>query len=152
MAANEYQVTAQRVDAASGLAHCKDARIVLDTALPGRADAFNPAELFLAAIAGCMIKGIERVTPMLKFRFQGVRPGSSVQLTGMSERPLLARVPVFRLHARIELGASRNTIELVPDTLLFFPEVRRCLFTFRASFIYRFVPKQLRRVVLERRS
>ena len=38
----------------------------------GRVDAFNPAELLLAAIAACMIKGIERVTPMLKFQFRGV--------------------------------------------------------------------------------
>jgi len=78
MAANEYQVTAHRVDAAGSAARCKDAEIVLDTALPGRADAFNPAELLLAAIAACMIKGIERVTPMLKFRFDGV----AVRLVG----------------------------------------------------------------------
>src|SRR3546814_4150125 len=40
--------------------------------MAGRADAFNPAELFLAAIAACMIKGIERVAPMLQFGFSGV--------------------------------------------------------------------------------
>ena len=37
-----------------------------------RADAFNPAELFLAAVAACMIKGIERAIPMLKFNLRGV--------------------------------------------------------------------------------
>ena len=78
MPANEYIVTAQRVDAAGSLAQCKDAQIVLDTALPGRADAFNPAELFLAAIAACMLKGIERVMPMLKFQLRSV----TVRLTG----------------------------------------------------------------------
>lgn len=46
--------------------------IVLDTDIAGRADAFNPAELLLAALAACMIKGIERVTPMLKFDLRGV--------------------------------------------------------------------------------
>ncbi len=35
-------------------------------------DAFNPAELLLAALAACMIKGIERVTPILKFELRGV--------------------------------------------------------------------------------
>ncbi len=35
--------------------------------LCGRPDAFNPAELFLAALAACMIKGIERAIPMLNF-------------------------------------------------------------------------------------
>jgi uncharacterized OsmC-like protein len=38
----------------------------------GRRDAFNPAELLLAATAACMIKGIERVAPMLKFILRGV--------------------------------------------------------------------------------
>lgn len=73
VAANlEYKVTARRVDAHGSLARTKDAEIVLDTAMAGRADAFNPAELFLAAIAACMIKGIERVTPMLKFKLSDV--------------------------------------------------------------------------------
>ena len=67
-----YNVTARRVDAQGSLARTKDAEIVLDTAMAGRVDAFNPAELFLASIAACMIKGIERVTPMLKFDLRGV--------------------------------------------------------------------------------
>lgn len=46
--------------------------MVLDTDVNGRLDAFNPAELLLASVAACMIKGIERVSPMLKFAFRGV--------------------------------------------------------------------------------
>jgi uncharacterized OsmC-like protein len=68
----EYEVNAVRVDAHGSLASTKDAEIVLDTDVAGRRDAFNPAELFLAAIAACMIKGIERVTPMLHFELRGV--------------------------------------------------------------------------------
>ena len=68
----EYRVSAKRVDAHGSLARCKDAEIVLDTDVGGRPDAFNPAELLLAAVAACMIKGIERVTPMLKFNHRGV--------------------------------------------------------------------------------
>ena len=48
---------------------------MLDTNLAGRVDAFNPAELLLAAVAVCMIRGIERVTPMLKFDLRGVEVG-----------------------------------------------------------------------------
>lgn len=33
---------------------------------------FNPAELLLAAVAACMVKGIERVAPMLYFDFEDV--------------------------------------------------------------------------------
>jgi uncharacterized OsmC-like protein len=68
----EYRVRAHRVDAHGSVAMAKEAEIVLDTALDGRPDAFNPAELFLASIAACMIKGIERVTPMLHFDLRGV--------------------------------------------------------------------------------
>lgn len=68
----EYTVVARRLDAHGSEARTKDATITLDTDLGGRPDAFNPAELFLAAIAACMIKGIERVTPMLHFDLQGV--------------------------------------------------------------------------------
>ena len=68
----EYNVVAKRTDAHGSLARCKDAEVRLDTDVKGRPDAFNPAELFLAAIAACMIKGIERVAPMLHFQFRGV--------------------------------------------------------------------------------
>lgn len=68
----EYRVAAHRLDAHGSLARCKEAEIVLDTDVAGRRDAFNPAELFLAAVAACMIKGIERATPMLKFDLRGV--------------------------------------------------------------------------------
>ena len=68
----EYRVSARRKDAHGSVASTKDAEIILDTDVGGRPDAFNPAELFLAAIAACMIKGIERVTPMIKFDLRGV--------------------------------------------------------------------------------
>jgi uncharacterized OsmC-like protein len=68
----EYSVTAKRIDAHGSEARAKDATLVLDTDLAGRPDAFNPAELFLAAIAACILKGIERVTPLLGFRLDGV--------------------------------------------------------------------------------
>lgn len=68
----EYVVGARRVDTHGSVATCKDAQLTLDTDLNGRTDAFNPAELFLASIAACMLKGIERVTPMLKFDLRGV--------------------------------------------------------------------------------
>ncbi len=68
----EYHVSARRIDAHGSLAAAKNAEIILDTDVAGRPDAFNPAELFLAAIAACMIKGIERFIPMLKFDLRGV--------------------------------------------------------------------------------
>jgi len=68
----EYSVQARRINAHGSLATTKQAQITLDIDMQGRLDAFNPAELLLAAVAACMIKGIERVTPMLKFELRGV--------------------------------------------------------------------------------
>jgi uncharacterized OsmC-like protein len=67
-----FQVTARRTDVHGSVARCKDAELLLDTDLAGRMDAFNPAELLLAALSACMIKGIERVTPILKFQLRRV--------------------------------------------------------------------------------
>jgi len=67
-----FLVRARRIDAHGSSATCKDATLVLDTDLAGRSDAFNPAELLLAALSACMIKGIERVVPILRFELRGV--------------------------------------------------------------------------------
>lgn len=67
-----FHVETVRADAHGSMAHCKAAEITLDTDLAGRADAFNPAELLLAALSACIIKGIERITPILNFELRGV--------------------------------------------------------------------------------
>ena len=67
-----FHVESRRVDAHGSLARCKDAEIALDTDLTGNPNAFNPAELLLAALSACMIKGIERVMPILDFSLRGV--------------------------------------------------------------------------------
>jgi uncharacterized OsmC-like protein len=77
----EYAVQARRIDAHGSEATTKDAKLILDTDVKGRPDAFNPAELFLAAIAACLIKGIERVIPTLNFDLRGVE----VQLHGVRQ-------------------------------------------------------------------
>lgn len=43
----DYHVTSRRIDSRGGEASAKDARIVLDTDMSGRQDAFNPAEMLL---------------------------------------------------------------------------------------------------------
>ncbi len=68
----EYRVGARRIDAHGSVATAKSAEIALDTDLSGRQDALNPAELLLAAVAACMLKGIERVMPMIRFDLRGV--------------------------------------------------------------------------------
>ena len=67
----EYRVSARRTDSHGSVACAKEAEVVLDTDMAGRRDAMNPVELLLAALAACMLKGIERVTPLLAFQING---------------------------------------------------------------------------------
>ena len=67
-----FDVHSTRVSSRVSEARCKDATIALDTDMAGNRAAFNPAELLLAALSACMIKGIERVVPILKFELRGV--------------------------------------------------------------------------------
>lgn len=68
----EYALSATRRDQNGSVAGVRDASVELDTSLAGRPDALNPTEILLAALAACMIKGIERVAPMIRFEFSGV--------------------------------------------------------------------------------
>lgn len=71
-----FDIRSQWVSHRESISFCetkgKDASIKMDTNLEGTPDAFNPAELLLAALSACMIKGIERVAPILKFSYRGV--------------------------------------------------------------------------------
>ena len=67
-----FHVESVRIDAHGSVSRCKQAEIPLDTDLAGNSMAFNPAELLLAAVSACIIKGIERITPMLNFSLRGV--------------------------------------------------------------------------------
>ncbi len=67
-----FDVVSRRMSSDTAIATCKNAQIVLDTNLQGNPNAFNPAELLLAALSACMIKGIERVIPILHFNLRGV--------------------------------------------------------------------------------
>lgn len=71
-----FDVRSEWISHQESISYCetkgKTAKIKLDTNLDGTPDAFNPAELLLAALSACMIKGIERVAPILKFSYRGV--------------------------------------------------------------------------------
>jgi uncharacterized OsmC-like protein len=118
----EYRVLARRVDGHGSTARCKDAEIALDTDVNGRLDAFNPAELFLAAIAACMIKGIERAIPMLKFdlrgvevRLHGVRQDSPPKMVSIDYELIVdtdeieRRLDLLHLNVR-KFGTISNTV------------------------------------------
>jgi uncharacterized OsmC-like protein len=118
----EYTVTAQRIDGHGSEARTKDAVLTLDTDVNGRPDAFNPAELFLAAVAACMIKGIERMMPLLKFqlrgvevKFHGVRQDSPPKMVAITYELIIDTEEDDRrlalLHANVrKYGTISNTV------------------------------------------
>ncbi len=99
-----YRLTANRVDSHGSLAVAKSAQVVLDTDLAGRDDAMNPVELLLAALAACIIKGIERVTPMIGFHLDGVQV--ELEAHRQDAPPKLTHIS-YRLKVRTEETEQR---------------------------------------------
>jgi uncharacterized OsmC-like protein len=108
----EYAVDAHRIDAHGSTARCKEAEIVLDTDLSGSADAFNPAELLLAALAACMLKGIERVAPMIHFQHRGV----GVHMRGIRQDvpPKMSRI---EYEIAVDTDEPDHRLELLHDNV-----------------------------------
>ncbi|MDA8051152.1 MAG: OsmC family protein [Rhodospirillales bacterium] len=107
-----YSVRAQRHDSHAALARCKEAELVMDTDPAGRKDAFNPAELLLAAVAACMLKNLERVAPILSFRFSG----AEVRLSGVREDrpPRIVRIDYEML---IETDETDRRLALMHENI-----------------------------------
>jgi len=86
----EYTVEAHRIDDHGSVVRTKEAEITLDTDMAGRDDAFNPAEMLLASLAACMLKGAERVVPMLEFELRGIEV--SLHGTRQDSPPKMMRI------------------------------------------------------------
>ena len=107
-----FDVTARRLDAHGSQADCKDAQITLDTDLAGRRDAFNPAELLLAALTACMIKSIERVTPLLKFELRSVE----VRVHGVRQ-DVPPKMESIRYEIMVDTDESDQRLHLLHDNV-----------------------------------
>lgn len=107
-----FHVAARRVDAHGSLAVCKQATLALDTDLAGNPEAFNPAELLLAALSACMIKGIERVTPILKFQLRGVE----VTVDGVRQ-DVPPKMESIRYEIVVDTDETDRRIDLLHDNV-----------------------------------
>lgn len=108
----EYHVSARRTGAHGAEARAGEARIMLDTDMSGRADAFNPAELLLASLAACMLKGTERVIPLLNFELRGIE----VSLRGhrQDSPPMMTRIDY---EITVDTDESDHRLELLHRNL-----------------------------------
>lgn len=107
-----FTVQARRMDAHASQARCKSAELLLDTDLAGRPDAFNPAELLLAALAACMLKGIARVTPILDFHLRGVE----VRIHGVRQ-DVPPRMESIDYEILVDTDESERRLELLHDNV-----------------------------------
>lgn len=113
-----YQVITERVDAHGSVAYCKDAEITIDTDIDNRDDAFNPAELLLTALSACIIKGIERVTPILKFQLNSLE----VRVTGVrQDKP--PRMESIRYEIIVDSEEPDRRLELLHENVMKFGTV-----------------------------
>lgn len=108
----EYTITAKRIDAHGSTVQCKQAELVIDTDLQGRADALNPAELLLAAVAACILKNMERIAPMIQFAYQGV----TVRVHGVRQDspPKMVRIDYEIL---VDSNESERKLELMHENI-----------------------------------
>lgn len=124
-----YHVQAQRLDCHGSQVSAKEASLLADTDPAGRTDAFNPVQLLLAALSACLLKGAERVLPVLDFKLRSlevslhaVRQDSTPKLLAIDYVITIATdEPDHRielLHTNIlKYGTISNTLALaVPIT------------------------------------
>lgn len=109
----EYRVHARRIDAQGSLALAKEAEVKLDTDLAGRRDAMNPVELLLSALAACMLKGIERVAPMLHFQLDG----AEVQLQAIRQ-DAPPKLTLIRYEIVVDSSESDQRLDLLHRNVL----------------------------------
>lgn len=65
----EYQISASSISDKDAIAHVKQSSIEFGTTLDTADVLPNPAELFLSSIAACILKNVERVSNLMKFRY-----------------------------------------------------------------------------------
>jgi len=107
-----FHVESVRIDAHGSRARCKQAEIALDTDLAGNPQAFNPAELLLAAVSACIIKGIERIAPMIDFSLRGV----VVKVDGIRQ-DVPPRMESITYEIIVDTDESERRLELLHDNV-----------------------------------
>jgi uncharacterized OsmC-like protein len=107
-----FTVSAFRQDEHGSVAQCKDAKLIIDTDLQGRRDAFNPAELLMAALAACMLKGIERVMPILEFKLRHIE----IELTGVRQ-DVPPKMESISYVIKVDSDESEHRLALLHDNV-----------------------------------
>ncbi len=103
-----YDVIATSRTGEDSLAVTKQSSVVLDTEMAGRVDAFNPAELLLAAVGACMLKSMNRIIPMINFDMRGAQ----IKLHGVRQ-DIPPRIEEITYQITIDTDESDQRIALL---------------------------------------
>lgn len=99
-----YSVHASRLAPHIGMARAKQAQVFFDVSPTQSDDLLNPAEMLLSALAACMLKNVERLSPTLRFSYTAV----SVDIEGEREdRPPKMSSITYTLHLWTEESPAR---------------------------------------------
>lgn len=110
-----FTVNAEQNDALRSTVRMKDATFSIDTSPTGVPDVPNPVELLLAALAACLIKGVERVAPTLGVEYSNLE----VQLEAHrpSEEP---RIEDINYVVRLTTESNQGKLDLLHKNLMKF--------------------------------
>ena len=110
-----FTVNAEQKDALRSTVRMKDAAFSIDTSPTGVPDAPNPVELLLAALAACLIKGVERVAPTLGIEY------SSLEVQLEAHRPSdEARIEDITYVVRLTTESNQSKLDLLHKNLMKF--------------------------------
>ena len=108
-----FQLSAKRLGPSGSVVSAKDATLEIDPSLSGRPDALNPVELLLAALAACMIKGIERVAGTIGVTYGGVH----VELSARRPKEE-ARIEDIEYLVTVETESDQSKLDLLHKNLM----------------------------------
>lgn len=115
-------VTAHSGNGHLGLASNGHSEVSLGIDPDGNEDAFNPMELLLASLAGCMMKGLQRMVPLLGFH---VRAATITLQASRQDSP--PQVESISYEIQLDTDESDERLELLHKNLMKFGTITRTL-------------------------
>jgi len=113
-----FTVTAHRVDDHKSQAHNPHTVVALGTDMEGNEDALNPMELLASALAACMIKGTNRLMPLLPVDIQSME--ISITATRQDSPP---KVASMEYQIVVESSSDDDRLALLHENLTKFGTV-----------------------------
>lgn len=113
-----FTVNAQRLNHHLSVVGNGTSEVSLGTDMEGNDDALNPMEILMGALCACMLKGINRVSPLIGLTINGV--SISVSAERQDSPP---QVATMRYRIAVDSPDSDEKLELLHDNLVKFGTV-----------------------------